>query len=56
MPDVIIEYDCESIGAKSQMTFTHLKPEMEKRIKLIAVKEFGGIDQLPDGIDNLLKQ
>ncbi len=50
MPDTIIEDDCESIGGEDQMTYTHIKPELRKRIKLITVKEFGGIDHLPDNI------
>ena len=50
MPDIIIEDDCESIGGKNEMTYTHIKPELKKRIKSIVVKEFGGIDHLPDNI------
>ncbi len=50
MPDIIVEDDCESIGGADQMTYTHIKPELKKRIRLIAVKEFGGIDHLPDNI------
>jgi len=50
MPDIIIEDDCESIGGKYEMTYTHIKPELKKRIKSIVVEEFGGIDHLPDNI------
>ena len=50
MPDIIIEDDCDSIGGKNEMTYTHIKPELKKRIKSIVVKEFGGIDHLPDNI------
>lgn len=50
MPDVIIEDDCESIGGKDEMTYTQINRELKHRIKLIAVKEFGGIDHLPDNI------
>jgi len=50
MPDIIVEDNCESIGGESEMTYTHIKPELKKRIKSIAVKEFGGIDNLPDDI------
>ena len=49
-PDIIIEDDCESIGGKDEMTYTQIKRELKHRIKLIAVKEFGGIDHLPDNI------
>ncbi len=54
IPDVLIEDDCESIGGKSEMTITNIKPEIKKKIKSIVVKEFGGIDHLPDKISELL--
>jgi len=46
IPQIIVEDDCESIGGEKEMTFTHLKPELKKKIKLIASKEFVGIDHL----------
>ena len=55
MPDILIEDDCESIGGKKEMTYTHIKPSLKKRIKLIEVKEFGGIDHLPDNVQKLLR-
>ena len=55
MPDLIIEDDCESIGGSSEMTYTYLKTELKAKIKLIVVKEFEGIDHLPDGINDLIK-
>ena len=48
LPDVLIEDDCESIGGEQAMTITHVRPAYRKRIKSIVVKEFGGIDHLPD--------
>ena len=54
MPDILIEDDCESIGGKDEMTITHVKPELKKKIKSIVVKEFSGIDHLPDKISALL--
>ena len=54
-PDILVEDDCESIGGKSEMTITHVKPEIKKKIKPITVKEFGGIDHLPDRISALMK-
>ncbi len=54
IPDILIEDDCESIGGASEMTITHIKPELKKRIKSIAVKEFGGIDHLPDKVIDLI--
>ena len=55
MPDVLIEDDCESIGGKDEMTITHVKPDLKKKIKSIVVKEFSGLDHLPDKISALLK-
>ncbi|UCH70320.1 MAG: hypothetical protein JSV29_08890 [Candidatus Bathyarchaeota archaeon] len=52
-PDIMVEDDCESIGGKNEMTYTHIKPELKKRIKSIEVKEFSGIDHLPDDISEL---
>jgi len=48
LPDILVEDDCESIGGKKEMTITNVKPEIRKRIKSIVVKEFGGIDNLPN--------
>lgn len=56
LPDVIIEDDCESIGGSKEMTFTHLKQGLKKKIKSIIVKEFEGIDFLPDDTALLLKK
>jgi len=53
IPDILIEDDCESIGGIDEMTITHVKAEIRERIKSIPVKEFGGIDHLPDEITAL---
>ena len=53
MPDVLIEDDCESIGA-DQITYTQIRPELRAHIKSIIVHEFGGIDHLPDSLQALL--
>lgn len=55
IPDILVEDDCESIGGIGEMTITHVKPEIKKKIKSIPIKEFGGIDHLPDKISALLK-
>jgi len=55
IPDVLVEDDCESIGGVEEMTITHIKTEIKKKIKSIPVREFGGIDHLPDRISELLK-
>ena len=54
IPDILIEDDCESIGGIDEMTITHVRPDIKKEIKSIPVKEFGGIDHLPDEISVLL--
>ena len=53
MPDILIEDDCESIGGAKEMTITFIKPEIKRRITSIAIKEFGGIDHLPDDFSEL---
>ena len=54
IPGVLIEDDCESIGGGREMTITFVKPEIKQKIKSIVVKEFIGIDNLPDNVQNLL--
>jgi hypothetical protein len=53
LPDVLIEDDCESIGGIREMTITNIKPDLKKKIKSIVMKEFEGIDHLPDELRNL---
>ncbi len=53
LPDVLIEDDCESIGGPSEMTYPSLDAETKARVHSIVVPEFGGIDHLPDSIDDL---
>jgi hypothetical protein len=53
LPDVIIEDDCESIGGKVEMVFPNLEPELKDRIKSIVVKEFEGIDHVPNRVGEL---
>jgi hypothetical protein len=53
MPDVIIEDDCESIGREAEMTYPHIRPDLQARLKSVVVKEFGGIDHLPDNVISL---
>lgn len=55
VPNILIEDDCESIGGKKEMTITYVKLDLKKKIKSIVVKEFAGIDNLPDRIFYLLK-
>jgi len=55
LPDVLIEDDCESIGGDAEMTYPQIGPDIRARVKSIVVKEFGGIDHLPDDILELVK-
>ncbi len=50
LPDMLIEDDCESIGGEPQMIFPHLRPELRASMRSIVVKEFEGIDHLPDDL------
>ena len=50
VPNILIEDDCESIGGEEEMTYTHIKPDLKDKIKLIEVKEFDGIDHLPNSL------
>ena len=54
LPDILIEDDCESIGGEKEMVYPHIKQELRTKIKSVVVKEFGGIDHLPDNISDLL--
>lgn len=55
LPDIIVEDDCESIGGEIEMTYPHIKPELKSKIKSVVVKEFSGIDNLPDNISELAR-
>jgi hypothetical protein len=53
MPDVIVEDNCESIGGEIEMTWPHIRADIREKIRSIVVKEFGGIDHLPDDLSEL---
>ncbi len=53
VPGILIEDDCETIGGEKEMISPHLKPEVKSKVKCVVVKEFGGIDHLPDDINSL---
>ncbi len=38
------------------MVYPNLKPELKDKIKSIIVKEFQGIDHIPDEISELMKK
>ena len=54
MPDILIEDDCESIGGEAEMTYPHIREDLKPKIKSIVVKEFQGIDHLPNSFEKLL--
>lgn len=54
MPDILIEDDCESIGGEDEMTITHVSTKTKEKIMSISVREFRGIDDLPDDIHKLI--
>ena len=43
----------ENIGGEIEMCYPNIKPEIKEKIKHIIVKEFQGIDHLPDNLDEL---
>ena len=53
MPNVLIEDDCESIGGMERIAITNIMPDLKKKIKSVVVKEFEGVDHLPDDSKNL---
>jgi hypothetical protein len=53
MPDIIIEDDCESIGGETEMIYPQIEAELKGKIRSIVVKEFAGIDHLPDELSAL---
>ncbi len=53
MPDILIEDDCESIGGEKEMTYTHMNDDAKVRVHSITVKEFNGIDHLPNNLVQL---
>ena len=47
-PSILIEDDCRSIGGVSQMCISNIDPLLKDKIKSIPVREFKGIDHLPE--------
>jgi len=54
MPDILIEDDCKSIGGRWQMSITNIDRAIRNKIISIIVKEFKGIDLLPDNLTELM--
>ena len=55
LPNLIVEDDCESIGGEVEMVYPNLEPELKDKIKSFVVKEFQGIDRIPDKISESMK-
>ena len=55
LPDVLVVDDCESIGGEPEMVAPHIRPEVKAGRTWIVVKEFGGIDHLPNDVAALLR-
>jgi len=55
LPDVIVESDCAGIGGEREMTYPHIRPDIRRRIVSVVVREFEGIDHLPESLQNLLR-
>jgi len=53
MPDILIEDDCESIGGEKEMTYTNMNTNAKEKVHSVTVKEFSGIDCLPDDLNQL---
>lgn len=51
-PRVLIEDNCRSIGGTWQMCITHIEKSLKNEIISVVVKEFDGIDYLPDSLDD----
>ncbi|NLF42104.1 MAG: hypothetical protein GX587_05360 [Bacteroidales bacterium] len=54
-PDILIEDNCRSIGGAWQMAITYVDKNIKENIKSIVIKEFKGIDNLPDNLIDLMK-
>jgi hypothetical protein len=47
-PDLIVEDDCESLGGTKEMVYPNLPESVRRSIASVVVREFEGIDHLPD--------
>lgn len=53
-PDVLLEDDCRSIGGRWQMSITYVREDVKQNIHSVVIREFAGIDYLPDDLWGLL--
>lgn len=54
-PDIIVEDDCESIGGAKEMIHTNLPESVKQSIASVVVREFEGVDSLPDDPELLVR-
>lgn len=52
LPDVLVEDDCESIGAE-HMAYPLVEPRLRSEIVSVVLPEFAGFCGLPDSLDDL---
>ena len=52
-PNILIEDNCRSIGGNWQTAINKVEKPLKENITSIIVKEFGGIDHLPDNLYEL---
>ena len=53
LPDVLLEDDCDSVGS-DEIAHPQIRADLRARIRSVVVPEFGGIDHLPDSLEELL--
>ncbi len=53
LPDVLIEDDCQSIGGEKEMIYPLIESSLKDKIVSISVREFAGIDHLPNDLIKL---
>jgi hypothetical protein len=54
LPDILLEDDCESIGA-DEIAYLQIPVDQRTRVLSIVIPEFEGIDHLPDSLSELLR-
>lgn len=54
LPDILIEDNCESIGGRKEMVYPYISTRLKRQIKSIVIKEFNGIDHLPEDLNKLV--
>ena len=53
MPDALIEDNCQSIGGGAEMVYPQVRSDLRQQMTSFVVREFEGIDHLPDDLTAL---